>query len=77
MLQRPSSFSRPTFAGVANQVAPLTEHSIREKREKEGGEKWNQNSLNALWRPGEHTGPLRHPTTVYKGNKKETFNTWK
>lgn len=39
MLQRPSSFSRPTFAGVANQVAPLTEHSIREKREKEKGEK--------------------------------------
>lgn len=75
MLQRPSSFSRPTFVGVANQVAPLTEHSIREEREKEKGEKLNQNSLNALWRPGEYTGPLWHPTTVYKGNKKETFNT--
>jgi len=39
MLQGPSSFSRPTFVGVANQVAPLTEHSIREKREKEKGKK--------------------------------------
>lgn len=39
MLQRPSSFSRPTAVGVANRVAPLTEHSIREKREKEEGEK--------------------------------------
>lgn len=76
MLQRPSSFSRPTFAGVANnQVAPLTEHSIREKRKKEKGEKLNQNSLNALWCPSEYTGPLRHPTTVCKGNKK-TCDTW-
>lgn len=76
MLLRPSSFSRPTFAGVANGVAPLTEHSVREKRKKEKGEKLSQNSLNALWHPGEHTGPLGHPTTVCKGNKKETFNTW-
>lgn len=76
MLQRPSSFSRPALAGVANQAAPLTEHSIREKREEEEGEQGKQHSLDALWRPGEHAGPLGHAAAVCGGSREEALNTW-
>lgn len=70
------SLGQHLLVWLITKVAPLTEHSIREKRKKEKGEKLNQNSLNALWCPSEYTGSLGHPTTICKGNKEKTCDIW-